>query len=191
MSIAAFKWIPVVLLVLCCRSPVALAQDLPVDAERLQVDAVASFRQARFSEAFGRFKNLADAGHAPSAEMALWMYLNGPTLFDKDWDSTQEQLTAWAQLARQPAPTIKERSYPLTDLEKSFWVCDYAATTGPMDSGTAITCGSVTEALKQHKFGGEFNALLAWWQQHKQAEHLGLAKAGSLSVARIPPDAPK
>lgn len=54
-------------------------------------------------EAYGRLTALADAGHAPSAELALWMYLNGPTLFGKDRDSTQEQLSAWAQLARQPA----------------------------------------------------------------------------------------
>jgi hypothetical protein len=60
---------------------------------------VASFRQARFPEAYGRLIALADAGHAPSAELALWMYFNGPSLFGRDWDSTQDQLTAWAQLA--------------------------------------------------------------------------------------------
>ena len=81
---------------------------------------MASFREARFSEACGRLKHLADAGHAPSAEVALWMCLNGPTLFGKDWDSTQEKLTAWAQLARQPAPTMAERTYPLTELETSY-----------------------------------------------------------------------
>lgn len=80
-------------------------------AERLHAGAVEAFRQARFSEAYGRFIGLADAGHAPSAQLALWMYLNGPALFGKDWDSTQEQLTAWAQLAGQPAPTLVGRVY--------------------------------------------------------------------------------
>ncbi len=80
-------------------------------ADRLHASAVDAFRQARFSEAYGRFIGLADAGHAPSAQLALWMYLHGPALFDKDWDSTQEQLTAWAQLAGQPAPTLVGRVY--------------------------------------------------------------------------------
>ena len=67
------------------QAPSAFAQAAPGAAERLHANAVASFRQARFPEAYGRFIRLADAGHAPSAEVALWMYLNGPTLFGKDW----------------------------------------------------------------------------------------------------------
>ena len=114
MSTTAFKWILVVLLVLGCHSPGAFAQSAPAAAERLHANAVASFRQARFSEACGRLKDLADAGHAPSAEGSLGMCLNGPSLFGMDRDSTQEQLTAWAQRARQPAPTMVGRTYPLT-----------------------------------------------------------------------------
>ena len=52
-------------------------------AERLHANALASFRQARFPEAYGRFIALADAGHAPAAELALWMYLQGPSVFGK------------------------------------------------------------------------------------------------------------
>jgi hypothetical protein len=84
-------------------------------ADRLQADAVASFRQARYSEAYGRFAALADAGHAPSAARALWMYLNGPALFNKDWDSHQDQLDHWAALAGQPAPVQVARLYPRQD----------------------------------------------------------------------------
>ncbi|MBC7730926.1 MAG: hypothetical protein H7306_03370 [Bacteriovorax sp.] len=40
------------------------------------------------------------------------MYLHGPSLFGRDWDSTQDQLTAWAQLASQPVPTMVARVYP-------------------------------------------------------------------------------
>lgn len=69
----------------------------------------------------------------------------------------------------------------LAELEKAFWVCDHAATIGRIDSGTAITCGSLTEALKQHKFDGDFNAMLAWWRQHKEAEYLALSKADGTS----------
>lgn len=106
------KLIPAALLVLACQAPVAMAQPAPGAAERLHAHAVASFRAARFSEAYGRFISLADAGHAPAAEKALWMYRHGPSLFGKDWDSTQQQLTAWAQLAGQPAPVMVAAAYP-------------------------------------------------------------------------------
>ena len=65
----------------------------------------------------------------------------------------------------------------MAELEKAFWACDHAATVGRIDSGTAITCGGLTEALKVRKFDGDFNAMLAWWRQHKQAEHLALEEA--------------
>jgi TPR repeat protein len=114
MSTAALKWFPVIALVLGCQAPGAFAQSAPTTADRLHANAVGSFRQARFPEAYGRFIKLADAGHAPSAELALWMYLHGPSLFGRDWDSTQDQLTAWAQLAQQPVPTMVAHVYPQT-----------------------------------------------------------------------------
>ena len=127
MSTAALKIIPVVMLVLGFHAPGAFAQpepsaqsarsvqsarSAPSVAERLHANALASFRQARFPEAYGRFIALADAGHAPAAELALWMYLHGASVFGKEWDSSQEQLTAWATLAGQPVPTLVARSYP-------------------------------------------------------------------------------
>ena len=116
MSTAALKFIPVALLVLCFHAPGTFAQPAPAAratpsaAERLHAKALASFRQARFPEAYGRFIALADAGHAPAAELALWMYQHGPSVFGKEWDSSQEQLTAWATLAGQPVPTLVARS---------------------------------------------------------------------------------
>lgn len=79
----------------------------------------------------------------------------------------------------------------MAELEKVFWACDRAATIGHIDTGTAITCGSLTEALKQRKFDGDFNAMLAWWRQHKEAEHLALAKAGGTALPRRAPTAPQ
>jgi hypothetical protein len=107
-----FKFITVAFVVLAGHAPAAHAQATPGVAERLHANAVSSFRQARFPEAYGRFIALADAGHAPSAELALWMYEHGPAVFGRDWDSSQEQLTAWAKLAGQPAPTLVARRYP-------------------------------------------------------------------------------
>ena len=118
MSTAALKLIPIALLVLGLHAPGAFAQQAqparsaPSVAERLHANALTSFRQARFPEAYGRFIALADAGHAPSAEVALWMYQHGPSVFGKEWDSSQEQLTAWARLAGQAAPNMVARSYP-------------------------------------------------------------------------------
>ncbi len=122
MSTAALKLIPAALLVLGFHATGAFAQQgqsarsAPSVAERLHANALASFRQARFPEAYGRFIALADAGHAPSAEVALWMYQHGPSVFGKDWDSSQEQLTAWAALAGQPVHTMVARSYSKTVL---------------------------------------------------------------------------
>lgn len=112
MFTTACKFIPSALLVLACQAPAAFAQPAPGAAERLHAQAVASFREARFSEAYGRFISLADAGHAPAAEQALWMYRHGPSLFGKDWDSSQEQLTAWANLTGQVAPVMVAATYP-------------------------------------------------------------------------------
>lgn len=120
MSTAPRKLIPVVLLVLgfhalgAFAQPAQSARSAPSAAECLHADALASFRQARFPEVYGRFIALADAGHAPEAELALWMYLHGPLVFGKEWDGAQEQLTAWAMLAGQPAPTMVAHIYPRT-----------------------------------------------------------------------------
>jgi hypothetical protein len=89
------------------------------------------------------------------------------------------------------AQPIAATELPLAQLERSFWVCDHAATVGLLDSGTAIACGSLAEVVKQRKFGGDFNAMLAWWRQHKEAEHRALAKAGGPSLAGLAPTAPE
>ena len=114
MFTTALKFVPAALLVLVCQAPVAFAQSASGAAERLHANAVASFRAARFPEAYGRFIALADAGHAPAADQALWMNRHGPSLFGKDWDSSQDQLTAWAKLAGQPAPTMVAVTYATT-----------------------------------------------------------------------------
>ena len=113
MSTATFmKWMPAALLVLACQAPAAHAQSATGVSEKLHANALSSFRQGRFPEAYGRFISLADAGYAPSAELALWMYLHGTTVFGKDWDSTPEQLRAWSALAGQPTQIMVASTYP-------------------------------------------------------------------------------
>ena len=72
----------------------------------------------------------------------------------------------------------------MAELEKAFWACDHAATVGRIDSGTASTCSVLYETLKQRKFNSDFNAMLAWWRQHKETEHLALDAAHSHALAR-------
>jgi hypothetical protein len=60
--------------------------------------AVQSFHEQRYSAAYGRLAALADAGHVPSAQLALVMYRNGPTLFDSAWSAAPSQLLRWNAL---------------------------------------------------------------------------------------------
>ncbi|QHE77482.1 hypothetical protein [Hydrogenophaga sp. PBL-H3] len=98
-----------------------------------------------------------------------------------------------AGVAGWSAPTSAQSTtgaeWPLEEIEKAFWACDYAASTRLVEMGSAIACSRLTEALRQLKFDGDFNAMLNWWQQHKEAEHRALAKAGGASLPRSAPSA--
>jgi hypothetical protein len=109
MNTAAFRWIPAALLTLACQLPTAQAQPTGslVRVEKLHAQAVASYREGRFAEAYGRFMRLADAGHGRSAKLALWMHQNGTTVFGSEWDSTPEQQQAWAEAASRPLEAMQ------------------------------------------------------------------------------------
>jgi len=62
----------------------------------------------------------------------------------------------------------------LEQLEQVFWFCDHAASTDGVDGPTGIACGIATEELKQRRFGGNFAAMLRWWQANKGAMHQAL-----------------
>lgn len=112
MTHIAFRIAGLAALALSCLTPLAQAQAQTVPLrEQLHAKAVAAFQQGRFPEAYGRFMSLADAGHAPAAAVALFMHRNSIGLFGKDWDVSQEQLSAWAALTQQPAPVLEARVY--------------------------------------------------------------------------------
>ena len=76
-------------------------------------------------------------------------------------------------------PTLREasdRANALAELESAFWACDYVATTRGVDATPVAICTEVYDELKTLKFGGDFGELLAWWKQHKPAEHARLAR---------------
>jgi hypothetical protein len=68
--------------------------------------ATRDFREHRFAAAYGRFARLADAGHVPSACIALLMVRDGSALFRRDWFATPDQLRRWSAMtieaSRQP-----------------------------------------------------------------------------------------
>lgn len=69
------------------------------------------------------------------------------------------------------------------NMEKVFWHCDYTASRVGVDTGTALACASVFEEVKKEKFGGDFEALLAWWRENKLAEHRALEAASGKDAA--------
>ena len=93
---------------------------------------------------------------------------------------------ASARDARQPASSATAlASVPLDALEAAFWHCDYVATTrGPI--GDLTNCVVVYDALKERKFGGDFDQLVAWWNRDKVVQHAlhAQAEAAALRTAR-------
>jgi hypothetical protein len=95
---------------------------------------------------------------------------------------------ALAQTSTQAAVTERAIARPpeadaLAALERKFWLCEHAATQYLMDLGTATHCSVVTETLKAQRFGGDFKAMLAWWQANKDAQ-LAQAAGSAWTVAR-------
>ena len=61
-------------------------------------------------------------------------------------------------------------------MEDAFWACDYIATTRGTASAPTETCMAVYEQFKAAKFGGDFEALVAWWQANKEDAHARTAE---------------
>ena len=53
------------------------------------------------------------------------------------------------------------------DLKALYLRCDRASRQRQMDFDEAHHCVLAGEVLKQRSFGGDFNALLAWWRLHR------------------------
>ena len=97
-------------------------------------------------------------------------------------------LSTWAyggehRNSSQPIGSI-DRQSAQDVLERHYWVCDYAATTRGVLGVEAEMCATNYEELKKTKFGGDFAAMLAWWQRHKAAAHRALAEGAPTVTAR-------
>ena len=78
-------------------------------------DAVRAFQARSYAVAYGRFADLANEGHAPSALMALAMVCHGPTLFGSEWSATPGQLQRWTAMA---VHDVRERGVAIAEHDR-------------------------------------------------------------------------
>lgn len=103
LAAAALTWAPISRV--GAQAPAADDHRLAsVQASKL-ADAKQAFRERRFPAAYGRFAALADAGHAPAAEISLVMWRHGRDLFGSDWSATPVQLRRWTAMVVDRART--------------------------------------------------------------------------------------
>ena len=79
-------------------------------------------------------------------------------------------------------PAIEPSDADLAQVERAFWACDHAASSYGLLGTDVAACNSATEQLKQLKFGGDFDALLAWWRAGKGAAFDALDRDGSANA---------
>ena len=53
------------------------------------------------------------------------------------------------------------------DLKAQYLLCDRISSQRMLSSGEAVACSNVADVLKTRSFGGDFNALIAWWRLHR------------------------
>ncbi|MBC5767876.1 hypothetical protein [Ramlibacter albus] len=81
------------LLLAACTMPVLAGPDGQFD------DALASYRAARYSEAFGRMMALANRGDADAARIVLFMHQYGPMLYGSYWDLNPQEVDSFREVA--------------------------------------------------------------------------------------------
>lgn len=64
-------------------------------------EAMRWLQDRHYAAAYGRFAELADRGHAPSALMALTLVRHGGQIYGSEWSATPGQLQRWSTLALQ------------------------------------------------------------------------------------------
>lgn len=104
-SCPKFKLHAAVVLALLLSAAVPAAASMEDAFER----ATAQYRQGRYSDAYGRFLDLAGQGDPDAARIVLFMHAFGPPLYGSHWDLSTEQRDAFARQAaskkaREPLP---------------------------------------------------------------------------------------
>jgi len=73
-------------------------------------------------------------------------------------------------------------------IEAAFWNCDTKAMRDVLSPGEGVLCERLTDALKQRRFGGDFQRFLDWWRDVKAAEY-ALRGVAAPSSTTTPADA--
>jgi hypothetical protein len=86
-------------------SAAAIGTASAADETRSSYDAaVDELTREQYAVAFSHFSTLADAGHVPSALMALALVRYPPTADGTNWSVTPSQMRRWMILAGQSSP---------------------------------------------------------------------------------------
>jgi hypothetical protein len=72
--------------------------------QALFAEALRLHRSGRWSAAYGRFLQLADAGHVDAARIALQMLRHGGELYGTEWTAAASQVAAWERTVGEPRP---------------------------------------------------------------------------------------
>ena len=107
---------------------------------------------------------------AIAARRTAAAWITGFTIITTTCNATAQESPATSPVAHEAA------TLPLAEIERLFWLCDYVATTRGVDAAPVEACSAATEELKNAKFGGDFMALLTWWQGRKPEEHARLVQ---------------
>ena len=83
-----------------------------------------------------------------------------------------------------PPPAAQPVSAPDVDLEELFWLCDYAASTGMVDSRERAACAAATDQLRLERFGGDSEQMLRWWRANKAVRHQQLERDEDANAAK-------
>lgn len=137
-------------------------------------------RPSRFRfPAVAKPRQPAQLGSVPAA-MIVGSLFAAAVFFQPPAHSATLNTAAKAEATVAPSSSdTRDSATRIAELEKGFWVCDYIGTTRGVEGPHGVTCGANYEELKQTKFGGDFEKLLAWWRLNKIAQHKALESAVS------------
>jgi hypothetical protein len=80
--------------------------------------------------------------------------------------------------AEHPDSALELQPASAATLEQAFWLCDYVATKRGIDATPIAACTAVYAELRDARFSGDFEQLLAWWRENKNAEHQKMEARG-------------
>ena len=79
-----------------------------------------------------------------------------------------------AQTAALAPPQCHEVGYleklPETALKTMYLGCARVSSKRLLSLDEAVQCSAAADVLKDRSFGGDFNAMLAWWRRHRDEQ---------------------